>query len=374
MTQKVFRCKNCVMVSTRPRLTFDQNGICSACRWSKKKNKINWKDREKKLIKLLNKHKKINANKSFNCLVPVSGGKDGSYVAHQLKYKYSMKPLCVTINPHLPTEVGSKNLKNFIECGFDHIAVSPDYDLLKKFNRYGFEHAGLPFYGWLVAVHTAVVNVAINFNLKLVFFGEDGELEYGGKSRTEKNHIFNIDYQKEIFTENYYDKILKKIKISKENNLAFFLFEKKNSKELKNLELTHWSSYENWDSYRNYVYAKKHCNLEESESNNAGTFTNFAQNDQALVALHTYMMFLKFGFGRTAADACIEIRRGAMNREQAITLVNIYDGRYPIEFEKIYLEYFNLSKKKFHKILDKWANKKILKKINNSWQLKKPIL
>ena len=62
---------------------------------------------------------------------------------------------------------------------------------------------------------------------------------------------------------------------------------------MKDLDLTHWSSYENWDSYKNYVFAKKYCGLKESDSNNSGTFTNFAQNDQALVALHTYMMFLK---------------------------------------------------------------------------------
>ena len=70
----------------------------------------------------------------------------------------------------------------------------------------------------------------------------------------------------------------------------------KDSKKLKKIDLTHWSSYEDWDPYRNYVIAKKFCNLQESSSNNIGTFTNFAQNDQALVALHTYMMFLKFGF------------------------------------------------------------------------------
>ena len=44
----------------------------------------------------------------FNCLVPCSGGKDGSYVAYNLKHKYKMKPLCLTVDPHLPTEIGKK--------------------------------------------------------------------------------------------------------------------------------------------------------------------------------------------------------------------------------------------------------------------------
>ena len=109
--------------------------------------------------------------------------------------------------------------------------------------------------------------------------------------------------------------------------------------------MTHWSSYENWDPYKNFVTAKKYCNLQESSTNNTGTFTNFAQNDQALVALHTYMMFLKFGFGRTSADAAIEVRRGAMDRSQAINLVKLYDGLYPKEFEELYLDYYKMNKK-----------------------------
>ncbi len=40
MKNKIFRCKKCVMISTRPRLTFDKKGICSACQWSEKKKKL----------------------------------------------------------------------------------------------------------------------------------------------------------------------------------------------------------------------------------------------------------------------------------------------------------------------------------------------
>ena len=106
---------------------------------------------------------------------------------------------------------------------------------------------------------------------------------------------------------------------------------------------------------------KKHCNLQESISNNFGTFTNFAQNDQSLVALHTYMMFLKFGFGRATADACIEIRRGSMEREQALSLIKIYDGKFPYEFLQLYLDYFKMNKKKFIKVLFKHTDKSLFR-------------
>ena len=61
------------------------------------------------------------------------------------------------------------------------------------------------------------------------------------------------------------------------------------------------------------------------------------KNDQALYALHTYLMFLKYGFGRANQDACIEIRRGALSRDQGINLVKLYDGIFPEQFLDLYL-------------------------------------
>ena len=100
-----------------------------------------------------------------------------------------MKPLCVTVNPHLPTEVGKNNLENFIKSGYDHISINPDYELMRLMNRYGFETVGFPYFGWLVAIQTAVVKTALDLKINLIFYGEDGELEYGGKSRTKKSNI-----------------------------------------------------------------------------------------------------------------------------------------------------------------------------------------
>ena len=90
-------------MSTRPRISFNNEGVCNACLW-KKKLLIGL--REKELIDLLDKHRSKEGN--FDCLVPVSGGKDGSYVAYNLKHKYNMNPLCITVTPPLPTKLGKK--------------------------------------------------------------------------------------------------------------------------------------------------------------------------------------------------------------------------------------------------------------------------
>ena len=100
------------------------------------------------------------------------------------------------------------------------------------------------------------------------------------------------------------------------------------------------------------------------------TFTNYAQNDQALYALHTYLMYIKFGFGRANQDASIEIRRGSMDREQAVNLVKLYDGQYPDEFIELYLDYYQMTKKQFDETIDNWTNKDLFEKIDGHWRPK----
>ena len=138
-----------------------------------------------------------------------------------------------------------------------------------------------------------------------------------------------------------------------------------NKKDLFKPKFLWWSFFENWDSYRNYLYAKKYCAFKEYTKSNEGTFTNFSQNDQKLYSLHAYLMYLKFGFGRATQDIGIEIRRGAMTRDQGINLVKLYDGQYPREYLDDYLSYFNITKNFFDKILYKWTNKNLFKKEKN---------
>ena len=153
-----------------------------------------------------------------------------------------------------------------------------------------------------------------------------------------------------------------------EGDLAFWKFPTEKQVKSNDLAFTHWSYYESWDSYRNYVVAKEHCGLKEKEEGTAGTFTNFAQNDQALYSLHAYLMYLKFGFGRATQDAGIEIRRGAMTRDQALNLVMAYDNQYPHDFIDLYLDYYEMSKAEFDAVLDVYANKELFKKIEGIWE------
>ena len=360
-------CSTCLTMSTRPRITFDEAGRCNACVWAEKKKSLNWSEREKQLVNLLESHRKSNGD--FDCLVPLSGGKDGSYVAYNLKHKYGMNPLCVTITPPLPLVLGENNLRAFVESSYNHISVNPDYESMRILNKMGFKEMGFPYYGWLISITTAPIRIADQFKIGIIFYGEDGEVEYGGSTETSENPIYDTEYQRKVYLEGGHQKIIDASGLSR-NNLFFFDFPKKQDEKARGVQLTHWSYFENWDPYRNYLVAKENCGLKESEDTNSGTFTNFSQNDQALYALHTYLMYLKFGFGRANQDASIEIRRGAMTRDQAVNLVNLYDGHYPESFLPQYLDYFQMDKDEFDSVLDSYANKHLFEKINGKWHPK----
>ena len=360
-------CSNCLSMSTRPRITFDERGFCNACRWMEKKKTLDWDSREKQLTNLLDKHRSDSGG--FDCMVPVSGGKDGSYVAYNLKHKYGMNPLALTITPALALDLGEENLRAFVASGYNHISVNPAYESMRVLNKQGFIEMGFPYFGWLISIQAAVVKMASQLDISLIFYGEDGEVEYGGSEATDSTPIYDVNYMKKIYLEGGFEKVLDASNLT-ESDLYFFRFPNDEALDKNPIDITHWSYFENWDPYRNYLVAKKECGLTEAKDNNAGTFTNFSQNDQALYALHAYMMYIKLGFGRANQDASIEIRRGAMDREQALNLVNLYDGHYPEEFIEIYLEYYQMTLQEFTDVIDSWANEDLFKKVDGHWKPK----
>lgn len=364
---QVFWCTHCLNMSTRPRISFDSRGWCNACQWMEEKRTLDWAPRQRELEAVLDKYRSRNGG--FDCMVPASGGKDGSYVAYQLKHKYGMNPLAVTVTPALALELGNQNLKNFIESGYNHIQINPDVRAMRLLNKLGFIEKGFPYYGWLIAIQTGVIRLAVNLNIPLLFYGEDGEVEYGGSTESKDGAMFDITYMKRVYLEGGYQKVLEASGLS-DSELYFFKFPTEAELAGKELQLTHWSYFEAWDPYRNYLVAKEHCGLQEAEATNSGTFTNFAQNDQALYALHTYMMYLKFGFGRATQDAGIEIRRGAMTRDQAVNLVRLYDGWFPEEYMETYLEYYEMTREEFDAVLDRWANTDLFEKVDGRWSPK----
>ena len=136
-------CKKCVISSQRPRITFDDEGVCNACRyWERKETTIDWNQHETELHNLLDRYRRNDGR--FDVIVPSSGGKDSAFVAHQLKYKYDMNPLTVTWAPHLYTQIGWDNFQALIDAGLSNVLVTPDRLVHRKMTRICTEKWEIP--------------------------------------------------------------------------------------------------------------------------------------------------------------------------------------------------------------------------------------
>lgn len=379
LPQEVKFCTKCVMSNQRPRITFDEQGVCSACRYAEyKRTKIDWDARKKMFEKLCDEHRSKDG--SYDVIVPCSGGKDSSTIAHRLKHEYGMHPLSVTFAPPLYTDIGWKNLRRFIESGFDHILVSSRGDVNRALSKLCFELYGDHNEIFDRGQMSAPFREAVHHGVKLVMYGENGEAEYGGSSNY--NECPGMPW--EAFEKIYYSENLDKI-----CDLANELGYTKNLRpadlsayklppidKLKNLGVQmHWFGfYHFWVPQEHFYYAAKNTGFQANpEGRMEGTYSKYAQLDDLTDSFLYYLMFIKFGFGRTTSDAAHEIRDGHLTREEGIALVQKYDGEFPARTFSTFLEYVDMTEEEFWRVVDKFRQPHIWKKEAGKWALRKQI-
>src|SRR4051812_27433637 len=117
-------CQRCVLPDTKPGVVFDDDCICSACRSVEQKHRIDWEARAAKLSKLCTEIRGSNGN-SYECIVPVSGGKDSCYQVYMMSRVYKLRTLAVVVTPHLQTVEGIENLNALVtNLGADLLKIS----------------------------------------------------------------------------------------------------------------------------------------------------------------------------------------------------------------------------------------------------------
>ena len=103
-------CKKCVMPSTKPDLHLDEEGVCNACRSYEARKETDWSERRNELNLVLQKYR-VKDGSNWDCVVPVSGGKDSTFQVIQM-LQLGMNPLCVTATTCDLTEIGRRNIEN----------------------------------------------------------------------------------------------------------------------------------------------------------------------------------------------------------------------------------------------------------------------
>jgi len=370
LPMEVQYCKKCVVSNQRPRITFDEEGVCSACRFAEhKQSGIDWEARERELAKLCDKHRSDDGR--YDVVVPGSGGKDSNYVAHMLKNKYGMHPLVVTWAPHIYTDIGRKNLTSFIDSGFDNILITPDGEVHRMLTKAAFIEMGDPFQPFIFGQYSAPFRVALQYDIQLVFYGEDGEVEYGGAmDKADRASLGYKDFVDNRFS-SIYPESFKKYGIP-ENELKKYGLSGAELAQIKDRDIRQhfFSYYHKWVPQENYYYSVEHCGFEANPDRNEGTYSKYASLDDKLDGFHYYLAYIKFGIGRCTSDAAHEVRDGHITREEAIALVKRFDGEFPKRHFKDFLEYCDINEEDFHRIIDSWRSDHLWKRVDGEWVLK----
>ena len=353
------------MPHTRPGLTFNEQGVCSACEGAEEKNKeIDWVARERELRGIFDKFRSKDKSK-YDCIVPVSGGKDSIYQVHVVKNIFNMNPLCVTFRTDARTPLGEQNIQALREIGVDHIDFTPNPCgfnrlRLKAFTEFG--DCSLPDH---LAIWGMIPNIAVKLKIPLVIWGENPDMEYGGAkdlrrvAKLNRDWMKNQDILKGRSVEDWCDDTLKIHEIS---SLIYPSDDQLDKIDYLPIFLGYYLP---WDCDKNVKIAKKHGFLVREKGPIMGLY-DYADLDCMNIVIHHYFKWLKFGFNRISDNASNEIRKGRLTRDAAIKLVKERDGiKPPEEYIQHFCKTIGITWQQFWEVAEKFRNKDIWQKDEN---------
>jgi len=379
LPKQVVFCKNCVVSNQRPRTVMNEEGICSACAWAYEKDHgVDWDRREAELAELCDKYRSKDG--SYDVVVPGSGGKDSAFVAHQLKYRFGMHPLSCTWAPFDWTPIGWKNLKAFVGSGFNNVLAMPDGVLHRQLARTAFEAKGDAFEPFVYGQKAWAYHVAQRFGIRLIMYGENGELEYGGSIRyRDLPSESPADWGQEYFKGASVDELVEhgmsrgliQPELVSQSSMQWYKPPPAEAIADLGLEMHWYSYYMKWTPQENFYYAVAHTGFElNDEGRTESTYTKYASLDDRADGFHFYLAYMKFGLGRCSRDAQQDIRRNHITRDEGVALVRRYDHEFPARQFRWFLEYLGITEAFFWEVMDYYRERSnVWERSGGDWRL-----
>jgi N-acetyl sugar amidotransferase len=360
------------MPDTRPGITFNKDGVCSACVAFENRKKVNYNKRLDELKVLCDKYRGMNGPNGYDCMIAVSGGKDSHFQSYFMKEVMGMNPLLVTVEDNFPmTDAGIHNLKNISsEFGCDIISMKPNIKAQKVIMKKTFEDFGKPTYFVDRYIYTYPLHMAVKFNTPLLIYGENVSYEYGGANAVEtysaKDQITNGVAAGIPTEELLVDGITLK-------DLNFF--EPPCAEDLDKLNPIYLSYFVEWNSYGNYLFAKTRGFHDLShEWLRTHHIEQFDQVDTRAYLVHSWMKYPKFGHASATDYAARFVRYGLLTREEAIELVKKHDHDLDVRCIREFCEFLGMTETKFWEVVEKHYNRNLFEKdYKGQWILKDAI-
>lgn len=355
---KIRYCTKCLFPETKPDLFFNEVGICSACvAADQKDNSIDWKQREIDFNTIIDKYKKGPNEIGYDCLIPVSGGKDSTYQAYFMKEICGLNPLCVCFETTNLTEVGQANIDNISKMGIDVIYFKKNYKAYKSMVVEGFKRVGDEMWPNHLGIFTIPIHIAVKFNIPLVIWGENPQQEYGGPVESVENKHLNRKWLEE-FGGLLGNRIQDMVGVDglTEKDLTPYFYPSDEDIDRVGVVGLFLGHYFFWDAQKQLEIVKKHGFVVKEDGPVEGTYTNYENLDEKMHGLHDYLKYVKYGFGRATDHACIDVRNNRLTREEGLKLVKQYDGKYPNYGVDEFVKYSGMTKEEIDVILDSFTS------------------
>ena len=354
-------CTRCVLPDSKPDLVLDEEGVCSACRYFERREAIDWGGRRDELLSIVDRYRASNEG-AWDCIVPVSGGKDSTFQVIQLK-RLGLNPLCVTASTCDLSEVGRANIQNIKSLGVDLIEFSPNPVVRRTLNRIGLREVGDIAWPEHVGIFTIPVRAAVAYRVPLIVWGENSQHEYGGPATAADNHVLDRRWLEEFGG-------LLGLRVSdlvgmeglRPKDLAPYRYP--TDAELGGVGVTgvFLGYFVPWDGYTNALVAQAH-GFRTLGRPAEGSLVDYENLDNLQHGIHDYLKFLKFGYGRASDQASVHIRRGRLSRDIAIDLVREMEGRFPWSYLGVplvdILGRIGVSVDEFGEICDRFTNRRL---------------
>jgi N-acetyl sugar amidotransferase len=358
----------------KPTIGFDEEGVCAACRYAEIKARIDWEARERALIALCDRHRSRDG--SYDCIVPGSGGKDSSFTAHLLKFKYGMNPLTVTWAPHLYTDIGWQNLQSWIHSGLDNYLYSPNGRLHRLLTKLAFENLVHPFQPFIIGQRMIGPRFSALYKVPLVFYGEN-QAEYGNNIKDNERPTMDMsfflagrsDYTTLFLGGVSAQELIEQHGVSR-NDLNPYLPVDGDSLKTVGTEVHYLGYYLKWDPQECYYYASEHTGFKANTERTEGSYSKYSSVDDKIDPFHYYTTLIKFGIGRATYDAAQEIRNQKITREEGVALVRRYDAEFPARFFHENLDYMGITEGRFWEVIDRARSPHLWRKDDSGWSLR----
>ncbi|OLS21890.1 MAG: hypothetical protein HeimC3_33430, partial [Candidatus Heimdallarchaeota archaeon LC_3] len=315
------------------------------------------------LMEVLDKYKSKDGT-NYDCIVPVSGGKDSTYQVVRM-LELGINPLAVTATTDHLSDIGRYNIENLKRQGVDYIEVTVNPVIRRNINKLALEQVGDISWPEHVLIFTIPVRIAVQMNISLIVWGENSQNEYGGPATASDDNVLTRRWLEEFggLLGLRVSDIVSQVGIEKRNLIQYTY---PTDEELKRGGITgiFLGYYLPWDGYGNALFSQAH-GFKTYYKPVEGSLINYENLDNVQTGIHDYFKFLKYGFGRATDLACLHVRRRRLAREDAVKLVKMHDGKFPWYYLDVPIEdvlnEIDMTLDQFTKICDRFTNKKLFK-------------